>query len=285
MSSYDELKLTVNIKDIEEVYYNDEFRLDLEETLELMKKTPIEFFDEYIVFYGKDFKVILEFSDYSQELEFIKISLKKPSSLEIHKPFTVDRTEKKYSKEYKKDTPFMTEQMIKDEEIAKQKAIEEEKRRDKEQHQKELDYIKEKENFAKDCDNITNKDLYQIFKGGTSGENAYITIPYFPNNSTSYHINDEKFLTPELRKAIDFIGYAVKVNGQFRVFAKKSLYLFRDEDTPNELYYHEVMNRLKNNRKIIPILGIATEYVSERTKDILTYNLEDIKDTLWILNI
>ena len=98
MSSYDELKLTVNIKDIEEVYYNDEFRLDLEETLELMKKTPIEFFDEYIVFYGKDFKVILEFSDYSQELEFIKISLKRPSSLEIHKPFTVDRTEKKIFK-------------------------------------------------------------------------------------------------------------------------------------------------------------------------------------------
>ena len=45
------------------------------------------------------------------------------------------------------------------------------------------------------------------------------------------------------------------------------------------------MNRLKNNRKIVPILGIATEHVSARPKDILTYNLEDIKDTLWILNI
>lgn len=284
MSSYDELKLTVKIENIKEVYYDNEFQLDLEETLELMKKTPIEFFDEDIVFYGEDFKVILE-PNYYGEPEFIEISLKRPSSSKIHKPFTVDAGEKKHSKEYGKNIPFMTEQMIEDEEIAKQKAIEEEKRRDKEQHQKELDYIKEKENFTKDCDNITNEDLYQIFKGGTSGENAYITIPYFPNNSTSYHINDENFLTPELRKAIDFIGYAVKVNGQFRVFAKKSLYLFRDEGTPNELYYHEVMNRLKNNRKIIPILGIATKHVSSRPKDILTYNLEDIKDTLWILNI
>ena len=63
MSSYHELKTTVNIQDIEEVYYNDDFRLDLEETLELMKETPIDSFDENIVFYGKDFKVILKDSD------------------------------------------------------------------------------------------------------------------------------------------------------------------------------------------------------------------------------
>ena len=114
MSSYHELEVTVNIQDIEEVYYNDDFRLDLEETLELMKETPIDLLDENIVFYGKNFKVILEdsdseYSDYEQKPEFIKISLKRPFSSKIYKPFTVNRTELKYSKEYRKNIPFMEE--------------------------------------------------------------------------------------------------------------------------------------------------------------------------------
>lgn len=94
MSSYDELKLTVKIENIKEVYYDNEFQLDLEETLELMKKTPISFFDEDIIFYGEDFKVILE-PNYYGEPEFIEISLKRPSSSKTHKPFTVDAGEKK----------------------------------------------------------------------------------------------------------------------------------------------------------------------------------------------
>ena len=57
MESYDELKSTVNIAEIEDVYYKNEYRLELEETLELMKLTPIEDFDSNIEFYGKDFKV------------------------------------------------------------------------------------------------------------------------------------------------------------------------------------------------------------------------------------
>lgn len=278
MTSYDELEFATNINEIEEVYYNNEFKLDLQETLELMKETSIEYFDDKIIFYGKDFKVRLFQLGYQEDPEFIKVSLVRPSSSKIHKPFTVDVTETKYSKEYQTDIPFMTEQMIKDEEEAKQRAKEEEKRRKEEQNQKELNYINEKEKIANESDDITEEDLFQIFKGRIYSDNAYITVPYFPNNTANYRVSDENFLASDVRNAIDFIGYAVKVNGQFRLFAKKSLYMIGNDDTQNEHKYQEVMNRLQQDGKIIPILGIADEYVSDYPEDIFKNNLKDIKD-------
>lgn len=278
MTSYEELEFAVNIDEIEEVYYNNEFKLDLQETLELMKETSIEYFDDKIIFYGKDFKVSLFQLGYQEDPEFIKVSLARPYSSKIHKPFTVDVTETKYSKEYQTDIPFMTDQMVKDEEESKQKAKEEEKRRKEEQNQKEINYIKEKEEFTTTSDDITNEDLFQIFKGGTYGDNAYITVPYFPNNTANYQVSDENFLASDVRNTIDFAGYAVKVNGQFRVFARKSLYMIGNDDTQNERNYHDVMNRLQQDGKIIPILGIADEYVSDYPEDIFKNNLKNIKD-------
>lgn len=278
MTSYEELEFATNINEIEEVYYNKEFKLDLKQTLELMKETSIDDFDSYIEFYGKDFKVSLFQLGYQEEPVFIEISLARPSSTEVHKPFTVDASETKYSKEHRKSIPFMTEQMVKDEEESKQKAKKEEKRRKEEQNQKEINYIKEKEEFATTSDDITNEDLFQIFKGGTYGNNAYITVPYFPNNTANYQVSDENFLASDVRNTIDFVGYAVKVNGQFRIFARKSLYMIGNDDTQNERHYHEVMDRLQKDRKIIPILGIADEYVSDYPEDIFKNNLKDIKD-------
>lgn len=278
MTSYEELEFATNINEIEEVYYNKEFKLDLKQTLELMKETSIDDFDSYIEFYGKDFKVSLFQLGYQEEPAFIEISLARPSSTEVHKPFTVDASETKYSKEHRKNIPFMTEQMVKDEEESKQKAKEEEKRRKEEQNQKEINYIKEKEEFATTSDDITNEDLFQIFKGGTYGNNAYITVPYFPNNTANYQISDENFLASDVRNTIDFAGYAVKVNGQFRLFARKSLYMIGNDDTQNERHYHDVMNRLQQDVKIIPILGIADEYVSDYPEDIFKNNLKNIKD-------
>lgn len=278
MTSYDELKFATNINELEEVYYNNEFKLDLNETLELMKETSINDFDSYIEFYGKDFKVSLFQLGYQEEPAFIEISLARPSSTEVHKPFTVDASETKYSKEHRKNIPFMTEQMVKDEEESKQKAIEEEKRRKEEQNQKEINYIKEKEEFATTSDDITNEDLFQIFKGGTYGNNAYITVPYFPNNTANYQVSDENFLASDVRNTIDFAGYAVKVNGQFHLFARKSLYMIGNDDTQNERHYHDVMDRLQKDRKIISILGIADEYVSDYPEDIFKNNLKDIKE-------
>ena len=145
--------------------------------------------------------------------------------------------------------------------------------------QKEINYIREKEEMANASEGVTDKDLFQIFKGGTTGHNAYITIPYIPENSTSYSVTDDNFLTPDVRQAIDFVGYAVKEDGAFRVFAKTSLYTFTTtNETDNERHYREVMDRLENDRKVVPILGIATETVSEYPEDIFRENLDDIKE-------
>lgn len=278
MKSYDELKSTVNIAEIEDVYYKNEFRLDLEETLELMKLTSIEDFDSNIEFYGKDFKVsMFQFND--EGPEFVRISLARPNSNQTHKPFTVDASKKKFSDEHEECIPFMTEQMVKEEQESTRRKQESIRRQQEIQIQKELKYISDKEEMAKASEGVTDKDLFQIFKGGTTGHNAYITIPHIPESSTSYSITDEDFSTPVVRKAIDFVGYAVKVDGEFRVFAKTSLYSFTTADeTDNEQYYREVMNRLESAGKIIPILGIATENVSEYPEDIFRENLDDIKE-------
>lgn len=277
MTSYDELISTVNIEEVEDVYYRNEYKLDLEETLELMKETSIEDFDIDIDFYGKDFKVSIFPLD--EGPEFMRISLVRPNSTEIHKPFTVDVTKKKYSDEHQEQIPFMTEQMVEDEKETIRRQQESIRRRKEEQRQKELDYINEKEKHANASENITDEDLFTIFEGGTFGHNAYITIPYHPDNSTVYSVADDDFLTPDVRKAIDFVGYAVKVDGELRVFAKKSLYTFTTTDeTENERHYREVMGKLEHDGKIVPILGIATETVSGYPKEIFEDNLESIKN-------
>lgn len=277
MTSYDELISTVNIKEVEDVYYGNEHRLDLEKTLELMKETLIEDFDSNIEFYGKDFKVSMFQLD--EGPEFVRISLVRPNSKETHKPFTVDVSEKKYSSEHQKQIPFMTEQMIEDERESVKRQQESIRRRKEEQNQKEIDYINEKEEYADASEKITDEDLFTIFEGGRSGHNAYITIPYYPDNSTTYRVTDDDFLTPDVRKVIDYVGYAVKVDGEFRVFAKKSLYTFTTTDeTENERQYREVMSKLEHDGKIVPILGIATETVSGYPKEIFEDNLESIKN-------
>lgn len=278
MNSYDELKSTVNIAEIEDVYYKNKFRLDLEATLELMKSTSIEDFDIDIDFYGKDFKVsIFQFDD--EGPEFVKISLTRPNSNKIYKPFTVDGAEKKYSTEHEERIPFMTKQMVKEEQEFTKRKQESIRRQQEALNQKEIDYISEKEEMANASESMTDDDLFHIFKGGTTGHNAYITIPYIPESSTSYGITDKNFLTPDVRRAIDFVGYAVKEDGAFRVFTKKSLYTFTTADeTDNERRYREVMNRLESDRKVVPILGIATENVSEYPEDIFRENLDYIKE-------
>lgn len=277
MTSYDELISTVNIEEVEEVYYRNEYKLDLEETLELMKETSIEDFDIDIDFYGKDFKVSIFPLD--EGPEFMRISLVRPNSKETHKPFTVDVSKKKYSDEHQEQIPFMTEQMIEDEKESIKRQQESIRKRKEEQRQKELDYINEKEEYDNTSEKITDNDLFTIFEGGRSGHNAYITIPYYPDNSTTYSVTDDDFLTPDVRKAIDYVGYAVKTDGEFRVFAKKSLYTFTTTDeTENERQYREVMSKLEHDGKIVPILGIATENVSGYPKEIFENNLESIKN-------
>ena len=269
MNSYELLKEEVNIEEIKEVYYDDKYKLDLETTLELMKKTDMFDFSYNIVFYGKDFKVIK--IDTEEEKYFLTISLKKPSKRKVFVPFTLNEYRMRYSAEYGESIPFKTEKMIKEDEEYERKQYEDTKRK--------IETIKEE---LSKSETITEDFMFNVFEGGLFGNNAYLTIPSFPEKSNSCYISDENFVDKELRKAVDYIGYASLYNGKLVVTAKKTLYLFEDEEeTELEKEYKAVMKYLFENKKVIPIIGIGYDRIrpddERRAKDILNEYLGDIK--------
>lgn len=280
MNSYELLKEEVNIEEITEVYYNDKYKLDLEATLELMKKTDMFDISEYIVFYGKDFKVIK--IDTEEEKYFLTISLKKPSKRKVFVPFTLNEYRMRYSKEHEERIPFKTEKMIKEDEEYKRKEIESRKeyqRKQYEETKRKIEMIKE---VLSKSETITSDFMFNIFEGGLFGNNAYLTIPYFPAKSNSCYISEENFVNKDFRKIVDYVGYASLDNGKLVLTAKKTLYLFEnEEDTELEKEYKAVMKDLLENKKVIPVIGIGYDRIrpddERRAKDILNEYLADIK--------
>lgn len=278
MNSYELLRETVNIEEITEVYYEDRYKLDLETTFELMKTTGIYDVSEGIVFYGKDFKVIQ--IDNSEEKIFSKISLKKPNKRKVFVPFTLDEYKMSYSEEHKDSVPFKTEKMIKEDEEYERKQIESREAYKRKQYEDTKRIIEENKEELSKNEEITEDFIFNIFEGGIYGNNAYLTIPYFPEKSNFWHILEENFADKELRSVVDFLGYAALENGKLTVVAKKTLYSYEnDEETELEKEYKKVMKDLFDKRKIVPVIGIVYNRIDERTpKEILTDYLEDIKE-------
>lgn len=280
MNSYELLKEEVNIEEIKEVYYDDKYKLDLETTLELMKETDMFDISEYIVFYGADFKVIK--IDNEDEKYFLTISLKKPNKRKVFVPFTLNEYRMRYSEEYEERIPFKTEKMIKEDEEYERKqkeSREEYKRKQYEETKRKIATIKEE---LSKSETITEDLIFNVFEGGLFGNNAYLTVPSFPEKSNSFYISDKNFVNEELRKAVDYAGYASLYKGKLVVTAKKTLYLFDNgEETELEKEYKEVMKYLFENRKVIPVIGIGYDRIrpddERRAKDILNDYLADIK--------
>jgi DNA (cytosine-5-)-methyltransferase len=281
MNSYELLEEVVSIEEITEIYYNNKYKLDLETTFELMKKTGIYDVSEGIVFYGKDFKVIQ--IDSSEEKIFSKISLKKPNKRKVFVPFTLDEYEMSYSQEYKEHIPFKTEEMLREEEEEKRRQEESRKEYKRKQDEATKKVIEENKEELSKNEEITEDFIFNIFEGGIYGNNAYLTIPYFPEKSNSYYISSENFVDKKLRNVVDYLGYAALENGKLTVVAKKTLYLFEnEEETELEKEYKEVMKDLLAKRKVIPVIGIGYNRIpqdDERTaKKILIDYLADIKE-------
>ena len=255
MNSYKLLEEVVSIEEITEIYYNNKYKLDLETTFELMKKTGIYDVSEGIVFYGKDFKVIQ--IDNSEEKIFSKISLKKPNKRKVFVPFTLDEYKMSYSEEHKEHVPFKTEEMLREEEEEKRRQEEYHKEYKRKQDEATKKVIEENKEELSKNEEITEDFIFNIFEGGIYGNNAYLTIPYFPEKSNSYYISAENFVD-------------------------KELYLFEnEEETELEKEYKVVMKDLLDKRKVVPIIGIGYNRIpqdDERTaKEILTDYLNDIK--------
>jgi len=277
MNSYELLKEKVNLEEITEVYYEDRYKLDLETTFELMKTTGMYDISEGIVFYGKDFKIIK--IDTSEEQIFSKISLKKPNKRKVFVPFTLDEYKMSYSEEHKEHVPFKTEEMLREEEEEKRRQEEYHKEYKRKQDEATKKVIEENKEELSKNEEITEDFIFNIFEGGIYGNNAYLTIPYFPEKSNSYYISAENFVDKKLRNVVDYLGYAALENGKLTVVAKKTLYLFENEE---ETEYKEVMKDLLDKRKVIPVIGIGYNRIpqdDERTaKEILIDYLADIKE-------
>lgn len=280
MNSYELLKEKVNIEEITEVYYEDRYKLDLETTFELMKTTGMYDISEGIVFYGKDFKIIK--IDTSEEQIFSKISLKKPNKRKVFVPFTLDEYKMSYSEEHKEHVPFKTEEMLREEEEEKRRQEEYHKEYKRKQYEETKRIIEENKEELSKNEEITEDFMFNVFEGGLFGNNAYLTVPSFPEKSNSCYISDENFVDKDFRNVVDFLGYAALENGKLTVVAKKTLYLFEnEEETELEKEYKVVMKYLFENRKIIPVIGIARSRLltDEKTpKEFLNEYLGDIKE-------
>ena len=130
-SAYENLTDLIDVNLIESIYFRDKFKLNVEETLNLMKETSIFDFEGDIVLYGKDFKIIKISPTYERDSYFHFISLK----------FV-------YSDELCASVPFKTPKMIEQEEIKKK---EREEARKKEE-------IAEWENFLQDMKEFKEKN-------------------------------------------------------------------------------------------------------------------------------
>lgn len=279
MNSYELLKEEVNLEEITEVYYNDKYKMDLETTLELMKNTDMFVFSDNIVFYGKDFKVIK--IDNEDEKYFLTISLKKPSKRKVFVPFTLEKQKMRYSEEHEDPIPFKTEEMIKEDEEYERKQIESRKEYQRKQYEDTKKVIENTKEELSKSETITEDFLFNVFEGGLFRNNAYLTIPHFPEKSNSCYISEENFVNKDFRNVVDFLGYAVLENGKLTVVAKKTLYLHEnEEDTELEKEYKEVMRELLESKKVVPVIGVARSRLltDEKTpKEFLIDYLNDIK--------
>lgn len=91
---------------IDSVYYREEFKLNVKDTLNLMKTTDIIDFSGDIVLYGKDFKIIKIETEDIRDSYFLKVSLIKPNKKKEFNPFTLAPYKFVYSNDLQKPVPF-----------------------------------------------------------------------------------------------------------------------------------------------------------------------------------
>lgn len=258
METYDLLMELIDSEDlITSVYYKEEFKLNVKDTLDLMKTTHIIDFSENIVLYGNDFKIIKIETDNIQDSFLFKISLKKPNKKKEFKPFTLDSYKFLYSEELQTPVPFKTIKMLEEEEKEKKKKEELKKQKEKEKWNNFINYMEDLKTKSKSYEILTDKDNFSTFSGGKFDSCEYITIPKLPVGNYEFkypNIKDENFLTYDDRKLFDFAGYVAKINGNWEIV--KLITPFSDKYLD---YFNEFISNLITENKITFVIGSAPE--------------------------
>lgn len=258
METYDLLMELIDSEDlITSVYYKEEFKLNVKDTLDLMKTTHIIDFSENIVLYGDDFKIIKIETDNIQDSFLFKVSLKKPKNKKEFKPFTLDSYKFLYSEELQTPVPFKTIKMLEEEEKEKKKKEELKKQKEKEKWNNFINYMEDLKTKSKSYEILTDKDIFSTFSGGKFDSCEYITIPKLPVGNYEFkcpNIKDENFLTYDDRKLFDFAGYVAKINGNWEIV--KLITPFSDKYLD---YFNEFISNLIAENKITFVIGSAPE--------------------------
>lgn len=258
METYDLLMELIDSEDlITSIYYKEEFKLNVKDTLDLMKITHIIDFSENIVLYGDDFKIIKIETDNIQDSFLFKVSLKKPNKKKEFKPFTLDSYKFLYSEELQTPVPFKTIKMLEEEEKEKKKKEELKKQKEKEKWNNFINYMEDLKTKSKSYEILTDKDIFSTFSGGKFDSCEYITIPKLPVGNYEFkcpNIKDENFLTYDDRKLFDFAGYVAKINGNWEIV--KLITPFSDKYLD---YFNEFISNLIAENKITFVIGSAPE--------------------------
>ncbi len=252
MTALTELKEIVNIESLQSAYYQDKFKLNLEETLNLLDKIEIEHMIKELTFYGKGFKIIVISND-EDYTYFEYVSTKTPKVKTEYIPLSLWQSDLTYSNEFKTAVPFKTQKMLKEEEELRIK----EEADAKERQEKELNEVKEnittwKEEIERDCTPITDITPFTMIDHKRNRFSAYLSVPYLPKNYM-YRISDENFLTEKERSAFDWIGYGTIEDGKLQLVGKGMAYVTK---AYNDIYQNAV-EELLEKKLIIPILGIS----------------------------
>ena len=280
METYDLLMELIDSEDlITSVYYKEEFKLNVKDTLDLMKTTHIIDFSENIVLYGDDFKIIKIETDNIQDSFLFKVSLKKPKNKKEFKPFTLDSYKFLYSEELQTPVPFKTIKMLEEEEKEKKKKEELKKQKEKEKWNNFINYMEDLKTKSKSYEILTDKDIFSTFSGGKFDSCEYITIPKLPVGNYEFkypNIKDENFLTYDDRKLFDFAGYVAKINGNWEIV--KLITPFSDKYLD---YFNEFISNLIAENKITFVIGSAPEvfyfyHSKERPKSFIERVKKDI---------
>ena len=260
METYDLLMELIDSEDlITSVYYKEEFKLNIKETLDLMKNTHIMDFSDNIVLYGDDFKIIKIETDNIQDSFLFKVSLKKPNKKKEFKPFTLDSYKFLYSDEFQTPVPFKTIKMLEEEEKEKKEAEEFKKQREEEKWNKFINYMEDLKSKSKSYEILTDKDIFSTFSGGKSDSCEYITVPKLPVGNYEFkypNIKDENFLTYDDRKLFDFAGYVAKINGNLEIIEIITPF---DSNSKYIDYFNEFISNLITENKITFVIGSAPE--------------------------
>ena len=252
MTALTELKEIVNIESLQSAYYQDKFKLNLEETLNLLDKLEIEHMIKELTFYGKGFKIIVISND-EDYTYFEYVSTKAPKVKTEYTPLSLWKSDFTYSNEFKTAVPFKTQKMLKEEEELRIK----EEADAKERQEKELNEVKEnittwKEEIERDCTPITDITPFSMIDHKSNRFSAYLAVPYLPKNYM-YRISDENFLTDKERSAFDWIGYGTIEDGKLQLVGKGMAYVTK---AYNDIYQNAV-EELLEKKLIIPVLGVS----------------------------